>query len=67
MVLHATGRLYIVCLVGMEEVTEDYQNLCTKIQVVPMNAHSSTVTISVSARSLILSVHTVIYIRQNMC
>ena len=51
----------------MEEVTEDYQNLCTKIQVVLMNVHSSTVTISVSVRSLILSLHTLICIIQNMC
>jgi len=51
----------------MEEVTEDYQNLCTKIKVVHMNVHSSTLTISVSAKSLILSLHTVICIRQNIC
>lgn len=48
-------------------MTEDYQNLCTKIQVVHLNVHSSTVTISVGARSLILSLHTLICIRQNVC
>jgi len=51
----------------MEEVTEDYQNLCTEIQVVHLNVCSSTVTISVSARSLILSLHTLICIGHNIC